>query len=105
MVYSNLINHYRWYLHPEELFFECLNEWEGVYLLAGRWAERNPNFSLPTGLFITDHLVKGMDNIYSNHFVRKADGQYIRRIKLPESEEIRELLIEPNHYLMRNPSL
>ncbi|MEM2933003.1 MAG: hypothetical protein QW622_02240 [Candidatus Pacearchaeota archaeon] len=71
------------------VFFNALTNWEKVYFLGGRWVIRNPNLNLPLDVITIEHLRQGLDNLHKHHYIRKANGQYERDIKLPESDEIR----------------
>lgn len=71
-------------------FLTALTNWERVYFFRGRWAIQNPNLDEPTEVVTAKHVLEGVGKLYQDHYVRKADGQYVSDINLPEDAEIRK---------------
>lgn len=74
---------------PEE-FLNHLSDWQKIYFFAGRWAIRNPDLDEPISILTIRHIKKGLDLLYEHHYVRKARGEYKRRLRIPEDAEIRK---------------
>lgn len=68
----------------------ALTDWQKVYFLAGRWKIKQPNLQEPGQVIVAKHLLEGLKNLYEQHFVRKAKGQYTRQLEMPEDGETRE---------------
>jgi len=73
---------------PED-FLQVLTDWEKIYFFAGRWAIRQPDLSVPFDVLTSEHLLSGIERLYSEHYTRKAAKTYKAEIILPESNRIR----------------
>ena len=74
---------------PESVL-NALTNWQKIFFLTGRWEIKHPVLSEPGQVIVARHLLAGIENLYEQHFVRKAEGQYTRQLDIPEDSETRE---------------
>jgi len=71
-------------------FLDSLSNWEAVYFFRGRWKIREPNLEEPIIVLTSRHLLEGVRELYKDHYVRKAKGEYISNKTFPEDEEVKK---------------
>ena len=74
---------------PKE-YMQALTDWEKVFLFRGRWSERHPDLDEELPTLTSKHLCLGLNKLESDHYVRKAKGQYSSDKKFPEADRVRE---------------
>lgn len=74
---------------PESVL-DALTDWQKIFFLTGRWQIKHPNLNEPGQVIVARHLLAGLENLYEQHFVRKAQGEYTRQLNIPEDAETRK---------------
>ncbi len=69
-----------------------LTDWEKVYFFAGVWKNRGMQGirSKEIHEIVQEYVKEGLDFLHRSHMIKKADGVYKRKLKLPESQHYRQ---------------
>ncbi len=80
---------------PKEILAPLTN-WEKLYFFAGAWWKRDTTelYDKPVPEIVGIYIKYGIDKLHELHHVKKAKGQYLREIKLPESQYYRKEIRE-----------
>ncbi len=70
-------------------FTNSLSNWENIYFFRGKWSIRGSNFEEPIDVIAARHMLMGLEDLYRDHYVRKASGEYESQLELPEDEQVR----------------
>jgi hypothetical protein len=69
-----------------------LDDWEKVYFFAGVWKNRSMYAVSGKSLseLVEGYIKTGVDFLHKSHMIKKAQGTYKRKLKLPESQDYRK---------------
>lgn len=78
--------------NPEEYLKQILvnlTDWEKIYFFAGVWKNRKMKGIRSKNLpeIVQDHIKSGIDFLHKSHMIKKAEGTYVRKLKLPQSQD------------------
>ncbi len=75
-----------------KLIISKLDDWEKVYFFAGVWKERYMTGirSKSISEIVQGYIKTGIDFLHKSHMIKKAEGTYRRKLKLPRSQNYRK---------------